>query len=208
MLRDILNYDSVSRETIDDVFDYIDLLKAWNIRVALISKLDMDFMLDEHIADSYHLAKVVSGYSKILDLGSGNGLPGVIIALINRDKSVVLTDKNFKKSVFLREVKRKLNLDLMEVDSISVTSDVLNVHKPDVIVAKAFASVDRILDICGDYCFQGNIDLILSKSMSWSEEIKLVEKKWYFNLQIISNPYINRFVLVKMSNIKRNEEVS
>ncbi len=208
MLRKILNDDSVSRETIDSILEYIVLLKSWNVNVALTSKRDIDAVLDEHVVDSCYLAKNVSQYSKVLDLGSGNGLPGIVISLLNKEKSVVLADKDFKKSVFLREVKRKLCLDLVDIELSAVTLEVLNRHNPDVIVAKAFASIYVILEICGDYCAKSNADLILSKSLSCIEEMKLVEKKWYFDLQILPNPYINRFVLVKMSNIKRNEEVS
>ena len=93
----------------DGLLHYLSLLYKWNQAYNLTAVRDMESMVTRHLLDSLAILPWVKG-PRLLDVGTGPGLPGVPLALANPELQVVLLDSNGKKIRFLQEVKRALLL--------------------------------------------------------------------------------------------------
>lgn len=131
---------------IERLADYVALLAKWNAVYNLTAIRDPRQMLIQHVLDSLsivpHLA-TREGQS-ILDVGSGGGLPGIVLAIVLPERSVTLNDIVQKKTAFQAQVKAELKLDNLSV----VTGRVENLRpgvdvpgKFDAIVSRAFAEL-------------------------------------------------------------------
>ncbi len=133
----------------EQIESYIALMKDYNQKVNLYSE-GAYHRLDFHIQDSCRLASLVGDVScTVVDLGSGSGLPSVILAIQNPNNRIIAVESKRKKTVFLELVKQELRIKNYEV----VTEDVNKWFcesrvRPDVITAKAFAPIHTILKIC------------------------------------------------------------
>lgn len=127
----------------DPLVSYLALLDKWNKAYNLTAVRDPDQMVIRHLLDSLAINPWVSGQS-LLDVGTGAGLPGIPLAIINPTLQVVLLDSNGKKTRFLEEVRRKLNLKNVEV----IQSRVEN-YQPafdfDTVTSRAFSELAQML---------------------------------------------------------------
>ena len=108
---------NVSRETFSDFEIYISMILEKNEKINLISDkfIGKNDIIERHIIDSAQIIDIVDFNSNtVVDIGSGNGMPGIIIAILlkglKKDIKVKLYEKSFHKSYFLRDVSTKLNL--------------------------------------------------------------------------------------------------
>eukprot|EP01047_Picozoa_sp_COSAG01_P004943 COSAG01_NODE_165_length_23303_cov_269.524953_6_plen_181_part_00 len=127
---------------------YIRLLKSYNEHTNIYSKNAYD-KLDFHIQDSCVLAGLIENKRcRVLDIGSGSGLPSVIIAICNPENQVRAVESKSRKTKFLEQVKAELNLDNYEVVQANIVeyarTDVL---RADVITAKAYASLEKVKQV-------------------------------------------------------------
>ena len=102
MLFDTKSQDflkKVNKEALTKLSEYLLLIKKWNKTRNLVSRKLTDHDLENHIIDCIALNEVISE-NNILDVGTGAGLPGVVIALLNPTKKVKLLDSNSKKISF------------------------------------------------------------------------------------------------------------
>ncbi|RKP45531.1 16S rRNA (guanine(527)-N(7))-methyltransferase RsmG [Trinickia fusca] len=136
-----LTEDQVAR-----LLDYVALLAKWNTVYNLTAIRDPRQMLIQHILDSLsvvpHLA--ASEAKSILDVGSGGGLPGIVLAIVLPDRSVTLNDIVQKKTAFQSQVKAQLKLDNLSVVTGRVETLRPGVEVPgkfDAIVSRAFAEL-------------------------------------------------------------------
>ena len=93
---------------------YVDLLGVWNRKVALVARADPTVVLHKHIADSLFAAAHCGGADAVVDLGSGAGFPGLVIAVVWPGTRVTLIEARGKKVSFLEEVCRVAGLDNAE----------------------------------------------------------------------------------------------
>ena len=112
-----INHLNVSRETFFDFENYISMILEKNKKINVISQntASKKTIIDRHIVDSAQIIDFVDLNSKtITDIGSGGGMPGIIMAIMlknmKHNMSVHLYEKSYHKSHFLREVSQKLNL--------------------------------------------------------------------------------------------------
>ncbi len=128
----------------DAFIHYLTLLHKWNQAYNLTAVRDMDSMVTRHILDSLAILPWISG-TRVLDVGTGPGLPGIPLALANPALQVVLLDSNGKKIRFLQEVKRVLALDNVEI----VQTRVENYHPTldfDTVTSRAFSDLKCMLN--------------------------------------------------------------
>ena len=104
---------------LDRLLDYLELLARWNKVYNLTAVRDPDEMLTRHLLDSLAIAPLVRGDS-LADLGTGAGLPGIPLAILEPARQCVLIDSNGKKTRFLREAVRTLMLDNVHVEQTRV----------------------------------------------------------------------------------------
>ena len=93
---------------------YLNLLHKWNKAYNLTAIRELDNMVTHHVLDSLAIRPWIKG-PRLLDVGTGAGLPGIPLAIAEPDLQVVLLDSNGKKIRFLREVKRSLSLSNVEI---------------------------------------------------------------------------------------------
>ena len=122
---------------------YLDLLEKWNHAYNLTAVRSRFEMLGRHLVESLAISPFISG-SQVVDVGSGAGIPGIPLAIANPAVQYTLLDSNGKKSRFLLEVKRALNLANVEVETVRVESWVPT-KQFDSVVTRAFADLATTL---------------------------------------------------------------
>ncbi len=123
------------------LLDYLELLERWNRSFNLTAVRDQADMVTRHLLDALSIAPYVTGGS-LLDIGSGAGLPGLVLAICNPGHPVRLLDSNGKKARFLREAVRQLGLQHVSVEQQRVEQAT---GQYDCITARAFASLPDML---------------------------------------------------------------
>jgi 16S rRNA (guanine527-N7)-methyltransferase len=137
------NY-SLPAGTEEKFIHYLDLLAKWNKIYNLTSIRDPNDMVMLHILDSLSINPYLHG-TRILDVGTGAGLPGIPLAIIQPEKKFTLMDSNSKKTRFLTQV--VLELKLTNVEVIHSRCEDLRPEQPfDSILSRAFASLRVMLE--------------------------------------------------------------
>ncbi|MBA3537840.1 MAG: 16S rRNA (guanine(527)-N(7))-methyltransferase RsmG [Tatlockia sp.] len=128
---------------INPLLSYLLLLQKWNKAYNLTAIRDLDAMITRHLLDSLAILPWIKG-KRVLDIGSGAGFPGIPLALANPDLELVLLDSNGKKTRFLEEIKRTLQLKNVEI----VLSRVENYHPAfdfDTLTSRAFSELAQMI---------------------------------------------------------------
>lgn len=132
----------------DQLEVYLDNLLLWNRRLALVSQQKPAVIADKHFADSIVAALHCRENSAIVDLGSGAGFPGMIIAIYCPTTRVTLIESRRKKATFLLDTARRARLDNVEVvpDRIeTVARQAKHTSQYDVSIARALGSMEMLL---------------------------------------------------------------
>lgn len=148
------------------LIDYVELLARWNSAYNLTAVRDPGEMVARHLLDSLAIAAHVSGAS-LADLGTGAGLPGIPLALLQPERQFTLVDSNGKKARFLREAVRSLKLANVRVFEGRV-QDVPGQF--DCITARAFATLADMLNWAGGLLADGGSWLAMKGKLQ-DEEI-------------------------------------
>lgn len=129
---------------------YIELLKAYNEHTNVYSANAYD-RLDFHIQDCLHLAALIGNNPlRVLDIGSGSGFPSVILAICNSKNRVRAVESKSRKTRFLSHVKNELNLTNYEVITCNIVEYARSkAAKAEVITAKAFGSLEKVIKVSG-----------------------------------------------------------
>lgn len=132
------------------LLDYVALLVKWNRVYNLTSVRKPQDMLTRHILDSLVVLPHVKG-SRVLDVGTGAGLPGLVLAIARPDWQVVLLDSSNKKLRFVRQVIADLALDNARVEHVRIEE-----YQPkagfDTLISRAFSSLDEMHKHCARLC--------------------------------------------------------
>ncbi|MEM8986718.1 MAG: 16S rRNA (guanine(527)-N(7))-methyltransferase RsmG [Pseudomonadota bacterium] len=135
----------VSRETLERLKAYDAVLMDWASRMNLVAKSTLEDRWRRHFLDSAQLYPLVPSAAKtLLDLGSGAGFPGLVLAAMGADRglSVRLVDSTQKKCAFLRAAAEAM---AVEVEVSAVRVEAIKGVKADVVTARAFASLAKTL---------------------------------------------------------------
>jgi len=151
-----ISVENVSRETFSTVDriisrnqeaidDYIRQLLWWNKRINIISRNVPRETIREHIRHSLILTQFSSykDAKSIVDAGTGGGLPGIPLALANHEKNFILNDINFKKTVALKQIIRKLSLQNASVENCSIAD--LQIKDPFLLISKHAFQINQLI---------------------------------------------------------------
>lgn len=169
----------VSRETLSKLDAFHDLLLKWNPRINLIGRDTQTKIWARHIADSAQLWKLRPRDARTwADLGSGAGLPGLVIAALaeGADLHVVLVESDGRKCVFLREATRAMRL---RVTIHEARIESLAPLKADVLSARALAPLDRLLGHAEKHRLSQGRGLF-PKGRSVHKEVEIAIRAWRF----------------------------
>lgn len=165
----------VSRETTDQLLAFCELVQKWSARINLVSGSTIPEIWQRHVLDSAQLVSLIEpSVNHYVDLGSGGGFPGVVVAAILRDHDrvdrITLVESDTRKSVFLRQAARHLNL------SFEVATDRIERLRPlgaDLITARALAPLPNLLDFISRHLKPDGMALF-PKGRSAHKEISLL----------------------------------
>jgi 16S rRNA (guanine527-N7)-methyltransferase len=177
MIIDIESF--VSREIYERLMEYIKLLLKWNNTINLISSSTVHEVAQRHIIDSLQLFKFIENKDiSIIDLGSGAGLPGVILSIAGI-KKVTLVESNSRKVAFLRQAAQ---LSQGEVEVVNERLEEVAGLKCDIVTSRAFADLDKILTLSQGV--EVTNKYLLHKGEKYQEEISKAKKHWLFNSKV------------------------
>ena len=172
----------ISRETLDRLTAYASLLERWQRRINLIGPSTVQDIWHRHIADSAQLLEFIPrGDRRVIDLGSGAGLPGVVLALLfgdGRSVHVHLVESNAKKAAFLREAIRvtaaSATVHAVRIESIDPRS--LS-PAPRIVTARALAPLAGLLGLSRPALETGAAGIFL-KGRDVDDELTEASKYW------------------------------
>jgi len=197
---------NVSRETCLDFEQYISMIIEKNKEINIISRenSDIDVIRNRHIIDSAQAIDFIDfNNNTTCDLGSGGGLPGIVIAIMLKNKKkdvrVNLYEKSHHKSSFLREVSRKLNLDTEVIQKDIFEGKDL---KTGSIMARAFKPLPIVLELVNKN-FKSYKNLILFMGKNGKKILEETLKEWDFDFEKRKSVTSEDSFLLNIKNIKK-----
>ena len=195
---------NVSRETFPALEEFRSFLLSENKKINLISKSTEKDAIKRHIIDSAQIIDIIDKNTKTcLDLGSGSGLPGLVLAIIFKKRGLKikfeLYEKSQKKSNFLRKMIKHFQLNA-EVRQKNIFEE--KELEADIIVARAFKPLQTILELI-EKNFVHYKKLILFLGKSGKTIINECLKSWKFDYEIMESLTEVNSVIVKISNLKK-----
>lgn len=154
---------------------FVLLLNKWNKAYNLTSVRDPQEMLIKHILDSLVVSPYLQG-DHFIDVGTGPGLPGLPLAIINPDKQFVLLDSLGKRISFIRNTVRELKLTNVETVLSRVEKYQVE-HQFDGILSRAFASLKEMTDWCQHLPKENGLFYAL-KGLYHEDEVQQLDKKF------------------------------
>ena len=199
MIRSSYFEKSVSRETLLKLTKYHEFLIENNQKMSLISKKSEEIAVKRHYEDCAQLIKYLDKTDKvILDVGTGAGLPGIILDIIKNDYdlsfSTHLVDKSPKKSEFLKKANSFLDLDL-KIHNCDVIS--MNKKEFTTLISRAFKPMRNFLEIISKAQLIFT-KIIMMKGENYLDEFDEAKKYFEINCDIhdsITNPGSKLFVI-------------
>lgn len=172
----------VSRETIQALEHYADLTIKWTKRINLIAKSTIDDVWNRHIIDSAQVYQYAPPFSSWVDIGSGGGFPGIVMAIIAQEHApeatFTLVESDARKCTFLRTVSRELSLN------ISVQTQRIEEIAPlnaDIVSARALGHLTDLLPLAHHH-LNTNGTALFMKGRRHAEELLAVSDQWGFEL--------------------------
>lgn len=193
----------VSRETSERLESFAALLRKWNAAINLVSKSTLDDLWSRHILDSAQLATFFpEGKAIWADLGSGGGLPGLVLAIMAHDLkpelSFQLVEADQRKATFLRHVVRELALN------VTVSSERIENLPPigaDVLSARALAPLSALCGHAVRHLCPGGI-AIFPKGSNSADEIADARKLWFFDVEAFPSLTSDEAAILHMKLIR------
>jgi 16S rRNA (guanine527-N7)-methyltransferase len=168
----------VSRETLDRLAKYVELLNSWTRRINLVGRDTLGDVWRRHILDSAQLFPLIPREARrLVDLGSGAGLPGLVLSIMGVPE-VHLIESDGRKAVFLREAVRVTGapaiIHAQRIDRVSVSA-------ADVVTARALAPLSELLAISERFLGPQTV-CIFPKGRMVEEELTEAAKAWHIRL--------------------------
>ena len=201
-----LGIQNVSRETLDELNKYsLSILKK-NKDINLISSSTEKTINTRHIADSAQIIDFINknNIKVCTDLGSGAGLPGIVLAILMKPKKpefkMIIYEKSYHKSNFLKEISKKFKLNtVINQKNIFEQKNL----ETDIIISRAFKPLPVIFEIASKN-FKKYKYIILFLGKSGKEILKVASKKWKFDYEEKKSLTNDESLVVKISNLKKN----
>ena len=197
---------NVSRETYDKLRAYEALIQKWNPSINLVAKSTLSDVWNRHIIDSAQVYFAASDERSSVwtDIGSGGGLPGIVIATLaqgeDRQTNVTLVESDKRKSVFLRTAIRELGLSNAKVTNERMES--AQIQMSDIVSARALAPLTDLFTHSQGFSNQ-NTTFLFQKGKNWASEIEIAENHWSFDYDAITSETDSNAVILKIRGLLR-----
>lgn len=192
----------VSRETLARLQTYVDLLQRWQKAINLVSRGSLTDVWRRHVWDSAQLMPhIPDPAAPILDIGSGAGFPGLILAILGAE-NVTLVDSDARKGTFLREVARQTGAPATVLTGrVEAMAD--EIERPAVITARAVASLPLLLETIKLYIRPSTV-CFFHKGQQADAEIEAAQKDWRFTVSRIPSQTDASGVILRLEDIARD----
>ncbi|MEM9708356.1 MAG: 16S rRNA (guanine(527)-N(7))-methyltransferase RsmG [Pseudomonadota bacterium] len=199
----ILDLD-VSRETTDRLRAFLDALLHWNKRINLISKASEAVAWERHVADSAQIYRLAEdNWKSWVDLGSGGGLPGMVIAILaaelRPEGRITLVEADRRKAAFLREASRLVGVS---VEILPKRSEDLSALGADVVSARAVAPLSELAAHAQRHMAPGGTGLFLKGRRADTEVAEALER-WHFTCEKIPSQTDPEAAVLKIGDLRR-----
>lgn len=194
----------VSRETFDRLKRFEALILKWTVKINLISKKTIPDVWTRHIVDSLQVYQhAPNDFSTWLDIGSGGGLPGIVVAILAREKNpaaqIILVESDQRKAIFLRTAIRELDLN---ANVLNDRIEMLAPQQADVISARALAEMKDLLGYC-DRHLDANGCAIFQKGENWRKEHEAAQSEWSYHIETTKSETSPSAAVLKVKDIKQ-----
>lgn len=203
----VLDALDVSRETTNMLKEYLNTLLLWSTKINLVGPGTLADPWHRHILDSAQLIlKAPDASQNWCDLGSGAGLPGLVIAILLRERSpstnVTLIESDARKAAFLKLIIRQFGLRAVVVrERIERAS---SVHA-EIVTARALAPLPQLLGYVFRHIEWNGIAL-LPKGRGFKEEVEKAQILWHFNLDICESLITSETRILRISHLQPRTE--
>jgi 16S rRNA (guanine527-N7)-methyltransferase len=173
----------------DQLLEYLYLLEKWNQTYNLTAIRGLSKMLHYHLLDSLSIRSRLGDCRKVIDVGSGAGLPGIPLAIAMPDCSWVLLDSNSRKTRFIRQAIAHCGLKNAQV----VQTRVQDYHapdSPDFIVSRAYASLTEFCESVAHLMAPGTRLITMKSGLKPEEAGNLDRSRFTFEEEILQVPGI------------------
>jgi len=194
---DFLQFTPVSRETYSRLQEYASLLEKWQKKINLIGKITIQDLWIRHIIDSSQLVSYIEPSEKLIDLGSGAGFPGLVVAIMGK-KHTTLVESDGRKAAFLKEAARVTET---EVEIKHIRAETIDLTQYSTVSARALAPLAVLLGIVGK-TLKASHKLLLLKGKKYMAEISEAHKGWAFDYETHPSVTDPDGVILSMRNFK------
>jgi 16S rRNA (guanine527-N7)-methyltransferase len=154
-------------------------LARWNKKINLTAVRDPEAMITAHLLDSLVAQPLLKG-QRILDVGTGAGFPGLPLAIAEPDRDFHLVDSNNKKIMFVQHAARLLDISNVTASK-ARTEDYAPGQRFDTVIARAVASLPRLLELAGHHVGEDGVFVAL-KGRHPAEELELMPPEWGYDV--------------------------
>ncbi len=189
----------VSRETLDRLIVYAELLAKWQRRINLVGRSTLNELWRRHMLDSAQLLPLIpDGARCLVDLGSGAGFPGLVLAILGIPE-VHLIESDGRKAAFLREVSRETSTPLhIHVSRI----EQIEPFVADVVTARALAPLPKLLDLAGPFTGRQTV-LLFPKGQDVDRELTEATKHTTMHIDFVPSRVHESGIILRFSGTDR-----
>ncbi len=178
----------VSRETVAALRSFEALILRWTPAINLVAPSTVSTLWSRHILDSAQLFGLApSGADHWVDLGSGGGFPGLVVAILAKEArpelSVTLIESDARKATFLREASRQLGL---RTTVIAKRAEACAPQEASVVTARALAPLTELVPLADRHMGPDAV-AIFPKGRNWQIELQDAQKKWSFEVEPVKS---------------------
>ena len=205
-MSDELLEQNVSRETYEKLRAYEALIRKWNPSINLVAKSTLSDVWNRHIIDSAQVYFAAFGDKSSIwtDIGSGGGLPGIVIATLTQGEdhqtNVTMVESDKRKSVFLRTAIRELSLSNVKV--INERIEGAQIPVSNIVSARALAPLTDLFKLSQGFSDQ-NTTFLFQKGKNWTSEIEVAQNHWSFDYDAIKSKTDSNAVILKIRGLSR-----
>ena len=186
---------TLTENQLKKVNTFIELALEFNKTHNIFVRTNKEDVMQKDINDCSPIINLIKPNNNIADLGSGGGFPGILLSITKPGNKITLIESNNKKCYFLRTVIDKLELKNTEVINQTITKN-NNLESFDVITARAFASIEKIINLTQkNNKKETEYILLKGKEQKIKEELKLLDQKKY------------RYEIIKLDNENQERNI-